>query len=286
MKSKLLRTTLLIIVIIGICIPAYQWNHSNIVRLRNAGKTRMAPIIMVPGSSATKNRFDNLISELGHEAPQQHSVLKVVVKTDGKIETTGSIARNDQQPFIVVSFQNNKDGKKNIDLQSNWLNLAFKELVKTYHFNHFSALGHSNGGLILTLFLEKYLKESPTVSIDKLMTIATPYNMEEENLKKKTAMFNEIYKYRDGLPKSLVMYSIAGTENYNSDGTVPYNSVNFAKYIFQDNVKNFTEITVTGANTAHSDLPQNKQIVALIGQYILRENFKPSQIQGNNKNNN
>jgi len=53
---------------------------------------------------------------------------------------------------------------------------------------------------------------------------------------------------------------------------VPYNSVNFGKYIFQDQVKHFTEITVTGANTAHSDLPQNKQIVSLIRQYLLDEN--------------
>ncbi|WP_010077791.1 alpha/beta hydrolase [Liquorilactobacillus mali] len=233
----------------------------------------MAPIIMVPGSSATKNRFDSLITELGHEAPQTHSVLKLVVQKNGKISTTGTIRRNDNQPFIVVSFENNKDGKSNIDKQAVWLSTAFKQLVQTYHFNHFSALGHSNGGLILTLFLEKYLKKTPSVRVDKLMTIASPYNMEEKSTTHKTAMFKELYAYREGLPESLVMYSIAGTENYNSDGTVPYNSVNFAKYIFQDEIKNFTEITVTGANTAHSDLPQNKQIVSLIGQYILRENF-------------
>ncbi|MFT9456525.1 MAG: alpha/beta hydrolase [Liquorilactobacillus hordei] len=273
MKFKWLFWGVGVLALLAICIPAYNWNHNNIARLRNSGKTQMAPIIMVPGSSATKNRFDSLISELGHEAPKNHSVLKMVVKKDGKITTTGTIQHNDNQPFIVVSFENNKDGKVNIDKQAVWLSSAFKQLVRTYHFNHFSALGHSNGGLILTLFLEKYLKKTPSVRIDKLMTIASPYNMEEKSTTYKTAMFKELYTYREGLSESLVMYSIAGTENYNGDGTVPYNSVNFAKYIFQDQIKNFTEITVTGANTAHSDLPQNKQIVSLIGQYILREDF-------------
>ncbi|KRL97081.1 alpha/beta hydrolase [Liquorilactobacillus satsumensis] len=273
MKSKLLRWLLVSILLLAVCIPAYKWNRSNITRLRNAGKTQMAPIIMVPGSSATQNRFDSLIAELGQEAPDHHSVLKVVVKTDGKITTSGVVRHNDNQPFIVVSFENNKDGKENIDKQALWLNLAFKQLVSTYHFNHFSALGHSNGGLILSLFFERYLQQTPSVRVDKFMTIATPYNGTSTSTSYKTAIFKELYDYREGLPESLTMYSVAGTENYTSDGTVPYNSVNFAKYIFQGEIKSFTEITVTGANTAHSDLPQNKQIVSLIGQYILRENF-------------
>ncbi|KRL05160.1 cell surface hydrolase [Liquorilactobacillus oeni DSM 19972] len=258
---------------LAVCLPAYKWNRSNITRLRNAGKTEMAPVIMVPGSSATQNRFDSLIAELGQEAPQHHSVLKVVVKTNGKVTTSGVINRNDNQPFIVISFQNNKDGKTNIDKQAVWLNTAVKQLISIYHFNHFSALGHSNGGLILALFFERYLKQTPALRVDRFMTIATPYNETSTSTVYKTSMFKELYNYREGLPESLVMYSIAGTENYTSDGTVPYNSVNYAKYIFQSEIRSFTEITVTGANTAHSDLPQNKQIVSLIGQYILRENF-------------
>jgi len=208
--------------------------------------------------------------------------LKLTVATDGSIKYSGSIRRNDYEPFIVVGFENNKDGKANIDKQAVWLNTAFKDLVKTYRFNHFRALGHSNGGLIWTLFLERYLKESPKVSIDRFMTIASPYNMESTSTTPSTDMYKELYKYREGLPNSLTMYSIAGTENYTSDGTVPYNSVNAGKYIFQNQIKHFTEITVTGANTTHSDLPQNKQIVALIRQYLLEENV-PNKIRKQNQ---
>lgn len=78
--------------------------------------------------------------------------MKLTVQTDGTIKYSGSIAANDNEPFIVIGFANNRDGKANIDKQAVWLNTAFKALVKTYHFNHFYALGHSNGGLIWTLF--------------------------------------------------------------------------------------------------------------------------------------
>ncbi|RRK09834.1 alpha/beta hydrolase [Lactiplantibacillus garii] len=265
-----------VLVLMGVCWPAYNWSKANVKTLKNAGRTRMAPVIMIPGSSATQNRFDSLITELGKETPKKHSVLKLTVQTNGTIKYSGSIDRKDNEPFIVIGFANNKDGKANIDKQAVWLNTAFKALVKTYGFNHFYALGHSNGGLIWTLFLERYLKETPKVQIDRLMTIASPYNMESTSTTAKTSMFKELYRYRSGLPRSLTVYSIAGTENYSSDGTVPANSVNYGKYIYQNQVKHFTEITVTGANTAHSDLPQNKQIVALIRQYLLAENVPDS----------
>lgn len=282
LKRNWWRWLIGLFVVIGICWPAYNWSRANITTLKTAGRTRMAPIIMIPGSSATQNRFDSLITELGKETPAKHSVLKLTVQTDGSIKYSGTINRNDNQPFIVIGFADNKDGKANIDKQAKWLNVAFKSLVKTYKFNHFQALGHSNGGLIWTLFLERYLKETPKVRVERFMSIASPYNMESTSTTAKTSMFKELYEYRTGLPESLTVYSIAGTENYTSDGTVPYNSVNYGKYIFQDQVKHFTEITVTGANTAHSDLPQNKQIVALIRQYLMAENV-PNSIRKQNQ---
>jgi len=47
--------------------------------------------------------------------------------------------------------------------------------------------------------------------------------------------------------------------------------VNQGKYVFQNQVAHYTQITVTGDDTTHSDLPQNKQIVLLIRQYLLKE---------------
>ena len=82
-------------------------------------------------------------------------------------------------------------------------------------------------------------------------------------------MFTELIKYRDKLPKTLNVFSIAGTENYDSDGLVPEESVQAGKYIFQKQVAHYTAMTVTGDEAQHSDLPQNKQIVKMIEEYLL-----------------
>lgn len=271
MRHNWWRWALLIVVILAIFLPSQMWLKQRVTKYKSSYKTPLAPTIMVPGSSASQNRFDALITQLRKETKKNHSVLKVKVAEDGTISYTGNIRQGDNHPFIVIAFENNRDGYANINKQAKWLNLAFKDLVKTYHFNHFSMLGHSNGGLILSLFTEKYLAQTKHVKPDRLMTIATPYNMESNSTTKQTAILRELIKGRSKLPKKLTVYSVAGTENYSSDGTVPANSVNQGKYVFQNQVAHYTQITVTGDDTTHSDLPQNKQIVLLIRQYMLKE---------------
>lgn len=271
MRRSWWRWLLVLLVVLAIFVPSQIWLKQRVTHYKSNYKTPLNPTIMVPGSSASQNRFDALITQLRKETKTTHSVLKVRVAENGQITYTGAIKRGDNQPFIVIAFENNRDGYQNINKQAKWLNLAFKDLVKTYHFNHFSMLGHSNGGLILSTFLEKYLAETPRVRPERLMMIATPYNMESDSTTKQTAILQELIKGRSHLPKKLTVYSVAGTENYSSDGTVPANSVNQGKYVFQNQVAHYTQITVTGDNTTHSDLPQNKQIVLLIRQYLLKE---------------
>lgn len=271
MRRNWWRWLLVLLVVLAIFLPSQFWLKQRITQYKSNYKTPLSPTIMVPGSSASQNRFDTLITQLRKETKSAHSVLKVRVAESGQLTYTGSIKRGDNHPFIVVAFENNRDGYSNINKQAQWLNLAFKDLVKTYHFNHFSMLGHSNGGLILSVFLEKYLTQTAHVKPERLMTIATPYNMESDSTTKQTAILRELIKGRSRLPKKLTVYSVAGTENYSSDGTVPANSVNQGKYVFQNQVAHYTQITVTGDDTTHSDLPQNKQIILLIRQYLLQE---------------
>ncbi|MGQ4559732.1 alpha/beta hydrolase [Levilactobacillus hammesii] len=271
MRHSWWRWLLVLLAVLVVFVPSQLWLKQRITQYKSNYKTPLNPTIMVPGSSASQNRFDTLITQLRKETKTPHSVLKLKVAESGQITYTGSIKRGDNQPFIVIAFENNRDGYTNINKQAQWLNLAFKDLVKTYHFNHFSMLGHSNGGLILSVFLEKYLAQTQNVTPERLMTIATPYNMESDSTTKQTAILKELIKARGKLPKKLTVYSVAGTENYSSDGTVPANSVNQGKYVFQNQVAHYTQITVTGDDTTHSDLPQNKQIILLIRQYLLKE---------------
>ena len=131
---------------------------------------------MIPGSSATENRFDGLVTKLNQDRQgTKHSLLKVKVWNDGHITYSGSIDAKDNEPVIVVGFENNKDGYSNIKKQAKLFNQAFEALQAKYNFNNFKGLGHSNGGLIYTAFIENYLGDYD-VDLKTLMTIGTPYN--------------------------------------------------------------------------------------------------------------
>lgn len=271
-KAKWRKILLVIVVIgaiVGISWPAVYWMHANVSEAKVVHNSRMEPIILIPGSSATQNRFNTLITEL-NQRTSGHSLLKITVKTDGSLTYTGSIAARDNEPYIVVAFQNNADGYNNIKKQAEWFNIAFKKLASTYHFNRFRGIGHSNGGLIFTLFLEKYYS-SDDVSMTRLMTIGTPYNLEESNDSNRTQMLQDMIDSRTKLPSSLTVFSLAGTENLDGDGTVPIASVLAGKYIFQTQVEHYTQITVSGDDASHSDLPQNRQIINYISEYMVNQ---------------
>lgn len=271
---KLIIVALTIIILLA--IPGYSWMKKTNKEHAERQRSQLSPLIMVPGSSATVNRFNELVDLLNENTPYKHSLLKVEISEDGTLTYSGSIKKGDNEPFIVVGFENNHDGYSNIKKQASWLDDAFYEIAKTYKFNNFKAFGHSNGGLIWTYWLEHYYSDySDEITIKRLMTLGSPYNFSEKSTKYKTQMLTDFIKYRKRLPKNLIVYSLSGGENYESDGIVPESSVEAGKYIFQNQVKGYTTMTVTGAEAQHSSLPQNKQVVKIIQQYLLKQQVKP-----------
>ena len=151
-----------------------------------------------------------------------------------------------------------------------------KENEGKYNFNNFKGLGHSNGGLIYTAFIENYLSDYD-VKINSLMTIGTPYNFTETNIKNKSVMLADFIAAKENIPTTLHVYSVAGTITYDSDELVPDASVSAGKYIYQNQAKSYTEITVTGEDAQHSDLPTNDEVVELIKQHIEGQGVRKKQ---------
>ena len=275
----------MILVLIVLAIPAYLWMRSSNAYLAQQSKSKMSPVIMVPGSSATKNRFNQLVELLNKDTDKKHSLMKIQVDNHYKVTTDGYIHRGDREPIIVIGFQNNHDGYENIKKQARMLDVAFDKLTNEYHFNNFKAFGHSNGGLIWTYWLEHYYSQySDYIKIKRLMTLGTPFNFAEKSINSPTQMFTDFVKHRNKIPRSLNVVSIAGTENYDSDGLVPEESVQAGKYIYQNQVDHYTTMTVTGEDAQHSDLPQNKEIVRIIEQYLLDNKNLPAPVQGKKDN--
>lgn len=280
-KKTALVFTLVCLFLIGLAVPSYSWTRKNVQKIEKFYNSKLSPIIMIPGSSATENRFDALVTKLNQDRQgTKHSLLKVKVWNDGTITYSGSIDAKDNEPIIVIGFENNKDGYSNIKKQAKMVNQAFEALQEKYNFNNFKGLAHSNGGLIYTAFIENYLGEYD-VDLKNLMTIGTPYNFTETNIKNKSEMLADFIKNREAIPTTLHMYSVAGTITYDSDELVPDASVSAGKYIYQNQAASYTEITVTGEDAQHLDLPTNDEVVALIKQHIESQDHQNRQEQKN-----
>lgn len=260
---------LLFLLLVLSLIQGQKWVKTSVDKQITIYNSRLDPTIMVPGSSATNTRFDAMIGILNQQG-DAHSLLRVQVNEDNSITYSGRLAANDNQPYIVIAFQNNSDGYSNIKRQAKWLDIALKALEKRYQFNHFNALGHSNGGLDWTIYLEKYFNQKKS-NIGTLLTIGSPYNFAETSTSNRTQMLADLIKNRQQLPSNLTVYSVAGTETYNDDGIVPIESVIAGKYVFQKIVRSYTQIIVSGDDSDHSDLPTNSQIISLIRRNILRQ---------------
>ena len=280
-KKTALVFTLVCLFLIGLAVPSYSWTRKNVQKIEKFYNSKLSPIIMIPGSSATENRFDGLVTKLNQDRQgTKHSLLKVKVWNDGTITYNGSIDAKDNEPIIVIGFENNKDGYSNIKKQAKMVNQAFEALQSKYNFNNFKGLAHSNGGLIYTAFIENYLGDYD-VDLKTLMTIGTPYNFTETNIKNKSEMLADFIQNREAIPTTLHMYSVAGTITYDSDELVPDASVSAGKYIYQNQAASYTEITVTGEDAQHSDLPTNDEVVALIKQHIESQDHQNRQEQKN-----
>lgn len=263
---KYLISIAIILILLG--IPSYIWTRRNVTTLAGRYNSPMSPVIMIPGSSASANRFDDLVKTVNQRYGEHHSLLKMTVHPDDKITYSGSIRPNDNRPFIVVGFENNKDGYANIKKQAAWFNLAFNKLKQRYRFDNFNAFGHSNGGLIWTYFFENYFDDS-TIFVNQMLTVGTPYNFEEKNTSNRTQMLNDLIKKRDKIPEDLTYYSIAGTQLYTDDGIVPLGSVDAGKYVYEGHIKHYTLITLTGSKAQHSDMIDNDQFINIFHQYIV-----------------
>lgn len=280
-KKTALVFTLVCLFLIGLAVPSYSWTRKNVQKIEKFYNSKLSPIIMIPGSSATENRFDGLVTKLNQDRQgTKHSLLKVKVWNDGTITYSGSIDAKDNEPIIVIGFENNKDGYSNIKKQAKMVNQAFEDLQEKYNFNNFKGLAHSNGGLIYTAFIENFLGDYD-VDLKTFMTIGTPYNFTETNIKNKSEMLADFIKNREAIPTTLHMYSVAGTITYDSDELVPDASVSAGKYIYQNQAASYTEITVTGEDAQHSDLPTNDEVVALIKQHIESQDHQNRQEQKN-----
>ena len=114
--------TLVSIFLIALAIPSYSWTRTNVSKIEKFYNSKLSPIIMIPGSSATENRFDGLVTKLNQDRQgTKHSLLKVKVWNDGHITSSGSIDAKDNEPVIWLVLKTTKMAIATLKSKPNYL---------------------------------------------------------------------------------------------------------------------------------------------------------------------
>lgn len=226
------------------------------------------PLILVPGTYGTQNRFDEMLATLKTTTPDL-SVEKITVHTDGTLKVTGKIKKSSQHPVFVIAFEEAEDGIEAISQQAQWFQQALHSILDFYDFETYNFVGHSNGGLVFTEYLE-YLQTTDEPQVASMITLGTPYNdvVEEENQNYQSANVTEWlnhYLVSSIRQTNFEMINIAGSlNNQATDGTVPLASVQMGAQIFQ----NKTEYQEKIVSASHSNLTENEEVLELLSKVI------------------
>ncbi|MGO3728200.1 MAG: alpha/beta hydrolase [Enterococcus viikkiensis] len=233
-----------------------------------------APVIMVPGTNGDVDRFDSLVNSL-KETEKNVDEIKITVNKDDSITSSGQFTKKTKRPIIAIAFEDGSD--PSLPKQARWFQKALEYAEKHYTFNTYDYLGYSNGGLIITGYLENEQKSNDP-ALYHLITLGTPYNdtswdYNENNStftkpKAKSDLLKYYLKNKQNIPKNITVYNIAGNvDNQNMDTTVPLTSVLAGRLIYGDSEK-YKEIIVN-EQSDHGSLIENPKTLKLIKEYLF-----------------
>ncbi|MFT8872037.1 MAG: alpha/beta hydrolase [Sporolactobacillus sp.] len=233
---------------------------SRIVYPATVHPSEVEPIFLIPGTHASSDWFDAFSPRLHALHVGSASVLKVEVSHTGVLSYAGAIDRTSRHPFIAVGFADNNEN--DIDVDARWLDRVIRQLRHRLPFIHFQAIGHSNGGLILTLWLENDSQKS-AASLTRMVAISTPFNGIDTSangrsvhfaaLSKTTPLLKRLMRNRAAIPKQLALLNIAGhaDNEQGTDGVVPVQSVLAARLIFKGQIASYTENVIESKAAEH-----------------------------------
>lgn len=268
-KSTIIRYGLSFFLFVLIMLSSFLFVKTNAKQV--AAKSNL-PFILVPGTSATEDRFDGFIDKMIKKVGGK-DILKIEVQKDGSLQWTSTLTNNSAHPYIVISFADSSE--EAVAKQAKWIKLALDKAHELYIFDAYNALGHSNGGLAWTMYLENEPIQT-THQMKKLVTLGTPFDctLDLENRDPKgtsmveTDMLQTLSSSRDRIPKNLTMISIAGDiGKTGSDGMVSVESALASQGIYKGQVNTYIEKVFYGEDSQHSELIGNSDVM----DYIVQE---------------
>ena len=232
------------------------------------------PIFFVPGAYSSVDSWDPMFERL--DPTHQHPVVKMYVASDGAITRTNVRAGNPtQRPFVSVYFENYLWNDQAAYAGADGLHLAIQSYQSTYPFEHADIVGQSNGGNIITRYLEAY----PSNIFNNLITVGTPYNMRANDGDPATDWLIDLFAGKSRLNPNLNVINVIGdvTGNNTGDEVVSRDSSLAGDFVFRDQVASFKVLYMTGNDAIHDQQVGSEQFAQILENnlslYIFSDNI-------------
>ncbi|MBC1501670.1 alpha/beta hydrolase [Listeria weihenstephanensis] len=233
-------------------------------------------LILVHGSSGSSDTMDSFSDPLLEDSKTSNERIKLDISTDGELSYHGVFTKSAVNPIVQIGFEDSLDAT--IEQQTDWLRIAMKDLKTKYNFTKMDGVGHSNGGLVLSTYSEKYAKTAPI--LERVVAIGSPYNDLDEDdndgdlaftdVPVTTPMLKDYEDNRSKISPDLLVLSIAGDIDNGSfsDDIVPVLSAFGSRLIFKDQAKVYLESYFKGAAYDHRTLFANEDVQKKVSWFL------------------
>lgn len=240
------------------------------------------PTVFIHGYEGSSFSFGPLLRNLERQNVAKRE-LTIVVDSAGKLQVEGKLRNTHDNPTIMVLFE--KDSQSEIT-QSKWIDRVMRYLEKQ-GVHSVNLVAHSMGGVSLLRYLLEYANPQTEPVVEKVVTIAAPFNDLEiaedtedvfayELTQNGPSGYTPIYQYFDRsmnrLPQKLRVLNVAGDlkDGSESDGSVSVHSAFSLRYLLEKHTKSYQEYLVTGKSGGHSvitrSLPFQKRLIQFLWQ--------------------
>ncbi|MBC6316067.1 alpha/beta hydrolase [Listeria grandensis] len=271
--KKILVSLLMLSLILAGCGPS-KASEKELQNLPNLSS--QTALVLVHGTGGGTGTFDGFSSTFIDKYKVSNQRISLKISTDGKLNYYGTLTKNAQHPIIQIGFEDSIDAT--ITQQADWLRIALKDVANRYGFTKFDGVGHSNGGLVLSTYAQKYAKATP--ELKRLVAIGSPFNDLESDDNAGDLTFDDVPKttpllrtYEDNSSKispDLLVLSIAGDvdDDSFSDDIVPVLSALGSRLIFKGHSKVYLESYYKGEEYDHRTMFANPDIQKKVAWFL------------------
>ncbi|MBS9334670.1 alpha/beta hydrolase [Fructobacillus sp. M1-13] len=273
-KHSRIRNTAIIALLLLIGYAVFQtFSARELVPNQKNKATNQTATVFFHGYGSSRNAEKSMAQYLiDHKYSNRRK--DVTVLENGQVDMGRKITASDQNPLVLVQFDNNKN--QDFNQTAEWVKAIMTNLKKE-GVSQVNLVGHSMGNMAIAFYLMKTAKagDESLPTVKKQIDLAGTYNglmLTEPNSKSalndngqpKEAMdyFNRLLPLRDYYQQhSIQVLNIYGNSQGagQNDTTVYNNSSKSLKYFVQS-PSTYQEKLITGADGQHSKLHENKEV--------------------------